>query len=470
MQIVTFGPQYWEILLLLAIGGTIASQVAKKPRLFWPLLIIVNLVGLGPSLMKYFFWDKALTAFILLGALSRRKDPRQARIGVKPSDHSMLFNLWIGYMIAESIIGVIANSDIRIVFWILFYAMLGLLAYILYHRGGEFPFPSLRQFTIIVLSTVLGYNIALLAYGVIVEQFLGLEFGRVAAQFVYRDSFIWVGPSLSSYPTLVGMPTATLAMNDKSSRVRLLALAAVSAMFGAALYYDSRSAYVVIACATLVSLTQMRLASIFGFAVVFTVIFYYAPGDQTVDEFLSTEVFDTATVLWSPSERDLPRVAHTVAGLIRVTDNLRTFFVGDGFYSHKTTIIPAMAMANDDSPLEVVTIKSQELRDDQYSRTNAFSALLIDTGVIGMLMLVALFLRCALRAIAWKGPHRAILLLMLILAFAWQFSVNTTGLCLFYLLFMPLGLVEQLSRLNEKGAPAAMLRENAPMIARRRLA
>lgn len=471
MQIVTFAPQYWEVLLLLAIGVTLALQVAKKPRLFWPLLIIVNLVGLGPSLMKYFFWDKALTAFILLGALRRKKDPTQAKIGVKPSDHSMLFNLWIAYMVAESIIGVVANADVRIIFWVLFYGTLGLLSYILYHRGGEFPFPSLRQFSITVLVTVLVYNIALLAYGAIVEQVLGLEAGRFAAQFVYRDTFVWAPPSVSSYPSIVGMPVAVLALTDRSVRLRLLALASVSAMVLAAFYYDSRAAYIAIAVSIVLSLGKARLSGLAALAAILIPLFNYSMGGiTTIQDFLSTEVLESGQMLWAPSERDMPRQRHTVAGFIRVTDNLRTFFIGDGFYLHRTTIIPAMQKANEGMPAEIVAIASQELRDDDFFRTNAFTALLIDTGVIGMLMLIALFLRCAFRVVALARSNRALLVSMLILAFAWQFSVNTTGLCLFYLMFMPLGLIEQLSRLNSRNAPPMIVRGNAPVISRRRLA
>jgi len=447
MQIVHFEARSWEILLLFVIGGTLAWLVAKKPRMFWPLLIVVNLVGIGPTLMKYFFWDKALTAFIILGALSRKRgDKHHVKSAVRASDYSVLFNVWIGYMIVESIIGVIANSDVRIVFWVFFYAMLGLLSSILYRRGGEFPFPSIRQFSIIALTTVLVYNIALLAYGVIVEQVLGLEAGRYAAQFVYRDTFVWAPPSISSYPSIVGIPAAVFAMNDRSFGVRVLALLSASVMAVAAFYYDSRAAYSVIAVGLVLSLGRMRVSGVLALAAIFITVFSYNMGSTAVNNFLKTEVLESAQFVWSPSERDLPRQKHTVAGFLRVTDNVRTFFVGDGFYSHKVTIIPAMEKANEDMPGEIVPIKSQELRNDDFLRTNAFTALLIDTGVIGMLMLIALFLRCALRVIVRKGPNRAILVSTLILAFAWQFSVNTTGLLLFYLLFMPLGLVERLSR------------------------
>jgi hypothetical protein len=447
MEIVHFAPRIWEILLVLTIGSILTGLVAKKPKLFWPLLLIVNILGVGPSLMKYFFWDKVLTGFIVLGALMRLSvDKGQPGNVVRRDDHKLIFILWIGYMIIESTRGVMVNSDPRIIFWILVYAMLGLLSLILYRRGRDFPFPPIRQFSLIVLVTVLVYNIALLAYGIIIENVLGIQYGRFAAQFLFRDSFVWSPPSISSYPTLIGMPAVIFAMNDKSFRVRMLVLVTLAMMIAAAFYYDSRAAYIIIFCIVLVSLRKIRLSKIITIILIFLPLFYYFTGKRTISDFFSEEIFKSADMVWAPSSRDLPRQKHTVAAFMRLSDNVVTFFVGDGMYSHKTTMIPFMAKAYEGMPAETVVIKSQELRDDDFLRTNAFSALLIDTGVIGMLTLILLFIFTAYKVIARNGPHRVVLLATLVLAFMWQFSVNTTGIFLFYLLFMPCGLVDQLSK------------------------
>lgn len=448
MQVVHFGPKIWEILLVLIIGFTLVGLVAKRPKLFWPLLIIVNILGIGPSLMKYFFWDKVLTGFIVLGAVLRMSvDKGHLRNAVRRDDHKLIFVLWIGYMIMESAIGVIVNSDPRIISWILVYAMLGLLSYILYYRGRNFPFPSIRQFSIIVLVTVLLYNIALLAYGVIIEKVLGIQHGRFAYQFLFRDtSFVWSGPSISSYPTIIGMPAAILAMNDGSFRVRMLVSVSLFFMIETALYYDSRAAYIIIFCIFLVSLHKIRFSKIITIILIFIPIFYYSMKHQTMYDFFTTEIFNPTQMVWSPSERDLPRQKHTVAAFMRVTDNVFTFFVGDGMYSHKITLGPYMKKVNEELPEVPIVIQSQHLRDDDFFRTNAFTALLIDTGVIGMLTLIFLFICTAYKVISRKGPHRAVLLSTLLLAFMWQFGINTTGIVLFYLLIMPCGLVDQLSK------------------------
>ena len=421
--------------------------VAKRPKLFWPLLIIVNILGMGPSLMKYFFWDKVLTGFIILGALLHRSvDKGHLRSAVRRDNHKLIFGLWIGYMIMESVIGVIANSDPRIIFWILFYAMLGLLSYILYDRGRDFPFPSIRQFSLIVLVSVLLYNIALLAYGVIIEKLLGVEYGRFAAQFLFRDTFVWAPPSISSYPTIIGMPAAILAINDRSFRVRMLVWVSIFFMIAAAIYYGSRAAYIVIFCVLLVSLRKFRISQIIIIILIFVPAYYIFIGDLPTYDFFFTEIFSSMQMVWSPSERDLPRQKHTVAAFLRITDNVRTFFVGDGIYSHKLTLIPYMQKVHKYLPAGIITIQSVVLRDDDFERTNAFSAQLIDTGVIGMLSLILLFIFTAYKVISQKGPHRAVLLTTLFLTFMWQFSINMTVIVLFYLLFMPCGLVEQLSK------------------------
>jgi hypothetical protein len=358
----------------------------------------------------------------------------------------MLFGLWIGYMIIESVIGVIVNSDMRISFWIIFYAILGALFYVLYYKSSEFPFPSIRQLSIIVLATVLLYNIAYLAYGIIIENVLRIEYGRFAAQFLFRDtSFVWAGPSIASYPTIVGMPAAMLVMNDRSFRVRLLALVSIIFMIVTAFYYDSRAAWIVIFCVLLVSLRKIRVSKIITIIIIFVPAFNYFVGNQPIYNFFD-ELVSSSRILWSPSERDVPRQRHLEAAFLRVTDNAATFLVGDGIYSHKTTIIPALQKLYESVPAAPITIKSQELRDDAFQRTTAFSALLIDTGVIGMLSLIMLFIFTAHKILSQKGPHRVVLLTTLFLTFTWQFSINMTGIFLFYLLFMPCGLIEQLSK------------------------
>jgi|SRR3989338_6741467 len=449
MQVVHFDPKIWEILLVLIIGLTLAGLVAKRPKLFWPLLIIVNILGIGPSLMKYFFWDKVLTGFIMMGALQHRSvDKGHLRNAVRRDDHKLMFGLWVGYMIMESVIGVIANSDPRISFWIIFYALLGLLSYILCCRGRDFPFPSIRQFSIIVLVTVSLYNIAYLAYGIIIENVLGIQYGRFAAQFLFRDtSFVWSGPSIAPYPTIIGMPAAIVAMNDGSFRVRMLVLVSVFFMMATAFYYDSRAAWIVIFCVLLVSLRKIRVSKIITIILIFLPAFYYFMGSMKTSDFFG-EIASGTQILWSPSEKDVPRQKHTVAALLRVTDNMVTFFVGDGIYSHKLTIIPYMQKVYENVPAAPIVIQSQELRDDDFVRTNAFSALLIDTGVIGMMLLILLFIFTAYKVISQKGPHRAVLLTTLFLTFTWQFSINMTAITLFYLLFMPSGLVEQISKIS----------------------
>lgn len=456
MQIVHFEPRIWEILLVFVVGLTISGLVAKKPKLFWPLLIIVNILGIGPSLMKYFFWDKVLTGFILLGALQHRSsDNDHMQNGVIRGDHIFLFGFWICYMIMESIIGVIANSDVRISFWILFYAMLGLLSYILCSKGNYFPFPSIRQFSIIVLVTVLFYNVAYLAYGIFIENVLGVKYGRFAAQFIFRDSsFVWQGASIAPYPTIIGMPAAVFAMNDRSFRIRMLVLISTFIMIAVAFYYDSRAAYIIIFCILLVSLRKIRVSKVFLITLVFVPTFYYFVESMEIYDFFSENILSSVQMLWSPTERDVPRQRHVDAALLRVTDDVVTFFVGDGFYSHKTTIIPYMQKVYENVPAAPITIQSQELRDDAFVRTTAFSALLIDTGIIGMLSLILLFIFTASKVIYQKSSYKIVLLAILFLAFMWQFSINMTGTVLFYLLFMPNGLIEQISKASSPKKPA----------------
>ena len=100
-------------LLVLLTGAGVALLVARRPWLFWPLLLVVNTVGNGPRLGGYVVLDEILTGFIVAGAglriavtgASRRRD---VRVGA----HRAVYLLLIGYLICQSAIGVIENDDL----------------------------------------------------------------------------------------------------------------------------------------------------------------------------------------------------------------------------------------------------------------------------------------------------------------------------------------------------------------------
>lgn len=446
-----------EISIALLIGLTVMVIVSKRPRLFWHMLIIANIVGNGPRLMGYFFWDELLTGCVILGALLRvtllNTKPQK---NVSNPDHKFVFVLWVLYMVMESVIGIMVNSDLRIIRWVLFYIELGLLSSILYYRGREFPFPPVRHFSIVVLITTVIYYIAYLTHGAIIESMLEFPaLGRFAAQYL-TEGFLWSGTAMAIFPTIIAVPSAIFLMNDSSFKVRMLVLFSMFLMMFVGFYYDSRMSWVIIFAICLVSFKRFRLAKLINTIVLFGLVFYiFVPKPlEHIGEFFYT-IFEGTQTLWSPGESDMGRKLQFEAGLLRLTDNPRTFLIGDGIYSHRFTINPHInKLYQEYMPEKPFNIPGyEEIRAAKdvgpggttIFRTTAFTALVIDTGIIGMILFYLNYIFTGHNLIKQKSTQRIILLTTLFLAFMWPFNNNISEVVLLYILIMPRGLLEQLS-------------------------
>ena len=131
-------------IVILIIAFAIMILVAKKPYYFWPALIFLNMISNGPRILGYFFLDELFTGFIVAGAL--------LRISIKynyiPKIPALQYIIWIIgliYMVLLSLVGMTVLEDVRIIRWVFFYIMLGILSSIIYYRSEEFPFPTFRN-------------------------------------------------------------------------------------------------------------------------------------------------------------------------------------------------------------------------------------------------------------------------------------------------------------------------------------
>ncbi len=437
-----------EITIATLIAVIVMILVAKKPKLFWPILIVGNIVGNGPRLFGHIFWDELITGAVILGTLVRIKISGKLLRGM--NDRTGFFLVWVGYMVMESIIGVIVNDDLRIIKWILYYLMLGMLVCLTSKNGERFPFPSKRSLSVLVLITTVIYCSAYIMHGMIFEILFGVPgLGRFMDQFM-TEGFLWSGSAIAVFPMLLAMPVAIFAISDASRKVRILAMVSILMMMTVAFYYDSRISWVVIFSILLASFRRIRFAKVVPIVLIFSTVFVFnmpAPREQ-VGEFFST-IFETTQALWSPGEGDITRQLQFKAGFLRLSDNPKTFFIGDGIYSHRSTIIPHMEELNRLYLPEQIFIQPghKETYDDTLIfRTTAFTALIVDTGIIGMMLLTLNFIFMACRVVMSKTSDRIMYLTMILLAYMWLTVNNISDVILLYLLNMPNGIIEQLSQ------------------------
>lgn len=436
-----------DSLIFLVFGIALTILVAKQRKFFWPLLIIVSILGVGPRIKGYLILDEILSSFVVLGAMLsiaiQRYIPRPRRKTENRHDQ-VLFSLWIAYMVAESIAGVLINDDMRIFRWVYFYLLIGAISSIVYFSGSEFPFPKLKVLCLIILITNLVYYGLYLAQGIYFEQIFGVgDVGRYLSQ----DDF-WSGSAYAVFPTLIGMPAAVFLIRVGSGKRHILAWLSISLMIFVAAFYDSRVSWIAIFGILIASVRQFSPRGIVVFISIFLILLLVTvPADKLTSEI--GDVLDSANALTAPSKSDMGRNLNIWAAFDRLTDNWVTFLVGDGMYSHRFTGIRYIEskysnyMPEDD--FHALGTPDAHAAGMTIWRTTSFSGLAIDTGIIGMILFAMTFIAVVRRLLRRRTLNRDVLLAVIFLGVCWLFIISITDVVLLYLLIMPRGLVEQMN-------------------------
>ena len=437
-------------LLFLLLGLPVILAVARKPRLFWPLLLVVNTIGDGPRIMGYNILDEVFTGFIVVGALLRItvKNPGGPRD--RPNSfQKRVYALWIGYMVLQAWIGMIVNNDLRLVRWVVFYVILGLLSSILYFRGSEFPFPSSRQTSLILTVTTMVYYVAYVGQGAIAEIMLGPH-GRFLTQDYY-----WQGSAYAVFPTLVATPAAILLLKDRSRKVRLLAWASIGLMMVVAFYFDSRISWLVMFALLGISWRRIELHRIVALALVFLcAAAVFIPNlDEHLPEFFG-DLAQTSKALWAPGRSDVSRQLQLLAGIDTAVADWHIWLFGSGIYSHRVLIVPyVQELVKWYLPTQDSLIPGT--RDDRgpevtIYRSVGFVELLIDTGLAGMFLFVLTALLVIRNLQASRTTNTTCVVGILLLASLWLLSNNILDIMMLHLFLMPRGFAEEWAR---AGAP-----------------
>jgi hypothetical protein len=436
------------VVCILIVGLALIGVVALRPKLFWPILIFVVVGTLGPKVQGYCLIDEYFTGCVLVGGLLAISVKAVSLRG-KPSNglnylHLCLFSVMIIYMIVESIWGLFLWEDLRLIRWVIYYAMLGIIAFVTFK--GDFPVPNARKTALIVSWSALLYFIAYLGQGFYAETFRGIS--RFATQ-----GLEWAGSAGAVFPLVIAMPAAIFLLKDSVRYRRWLGLALILVSILVAYYYDSRVSYLVITAFLVFSPIVLGFRRVAPFLFLFLGIlgYIYCFGDwggfiNEVQTYAS-RFFETVAAFWSPRVSDIGRSLHMQVGFVAVGASLATWLFGYGIHSHRFVIGPYLQELYSEIP--GVSVKLGNI-----VRTEAFTALLVDTGFIGMLLLAANFLFTAFRLFVQKSPMRIILLLSLVITFLWMFVSDLQDHVLFYLMIMPSGLLALLGQHEAAEQPA----------------
>lgn len=433
--------------------------VALKPRLLWPLLIVAAVIGIGPRIKGYMILDEALILASLAGAVLHlvMRAPVSDQVPARPVDR-LVFGAWSAFMVLQSIRGIFATDDPRVMRWVLLYGSLWLMFAVVNYRNRYFPFPRPRTALLLILwSTFVSY-VAYLGQGVYYDSELG-TYGRFLSQ-----DYVWAGSAVAVFPTLVGLPAALLLAGDDSRRVRLLVWATVVLMIAVAFYFQSRISWFVMAAFVPFGWRVVRVRQFVAAFALFVVLFaVFMPNPVEDAAGFADELIQTAGALWDPAPSDVGRTLQLKAGVMTVLEDPVTMFVGTGIYAHRFAIVPAIVRLFEEFLPEQNFIMPGTRIDAGLGltifRTTGFTAMLIDTGVLGLLWFAALFALCGARVLAIRSSARFILAVPVVVAFGWLLSNNTLEVMLLYVLIMPGGLLQRLAQaVGEQEAAAAAAR------------
>jgi hypothetical protein len=361
----------------------------------------------------------------------------------RPFDRA-LFALWIGFMTAQSFRGMFAADDPRIFRWVLLYAGLGVLFVLVNYRRRYFPFPTPRTTCLLILwATTISY-VAYLAQGVYYDITLG-----PAGRFLSQD-WAWAGSAIAVFPTVVGVPAALLLAKDDAPLARALAWVTAALMVVVAFYFQSRISWFAMLAYAPFAFRFLHVRQMLAAAALIAASFTFVMGTRT-DEAISfvEELVGTSQALWAPTDSDVGRSLQIRAGIDTITQGPMTFLIGTGVYVHRYAIVPAIERLFDEfMPKQTFAIPGS--RDDTGKgltifRTTGFTALLIDTGIIGILWFALLAGLCIIRLLMQRTAVAWLLAVPVVVSCGWLLANNILEVVLFYLLLMPGGLAQQLA-------------------------
>lgn len=416
------------MLLIVVLGFVIVGVVAVKPKIFWPMLIVVTVgtAGLMVPTIGICLVDEYLAVCVLIGGLlviSMR--PILFRKGQRDDLsylHMLAFFFMIIYMVIQSARGLLLWGDWRLSRWVIYYVMLGMLSFVI--SRDDFLVPNRKKMLSIILWSALVYFAAYLAHGLYTQIVRGFSYASPNIQGVE-----WSGSTYAVFPLVVVMPAVIFLFKDSARSQRCIGWAVIIIALIIGYFYDSRSAWISVLAFMIVSPTLLRVRQTALWMLIFGGLTFFFYG-YFID-FLRMLVMSAA--LHEVSEAG--RLMQVRAAFSAVSTDWITLFFGYGIHSHHFVIGPYLGK-----------IGYSSISSSDYVRVSGFSGLLVDTGLIGILLLGANFLFTALKILTQKKTGRIILLLALFLVFIWLIISKIEDIVLFYLMIMPSGLLVQLSK------------------------
>lgn len=418
----------WAILypIYILIGFILLFTVALKPKLFWPLLLIVSTISGGLMVQGQGLVDEYLIGMIVIGAFLTLLIGA-TRLKTKPCNalcaiHKILFAVFILYMLFESIRGILALNDLRVTRWVLYYITLGLLAFIITKKGFPVPHPK-KIATLVTVSTSI-YLSAYLLVGVLYEYFSKSSKWDL-------QGYVWAGSAAAVFPLVIALPCALFLMKSSLKKDQTIAWTVIILGTLAAHYYSARTGVAMMIIFLLLSLTMIKFHKVLMYFAIFltaTMLLSGSPITKYIEKISKSVVLQDKT--------DSGRLDHFRAALSAISESEKTLLFGYGVHTSRYIIAPYLAelgyFGNNPTP--------------PIARVTGIAASTVDAGLIGLILFYAIVLLTAQKILFIKNNKNRIPLFVAIgMISLWPIISDLQDLLLLYLLIIPSGIMTQLS-------------------------
>ena len=419
----------YSVYTIYALAGLLATiNIAIKPKLFWPILLVASVVGGGLMIQGYGLIDEYLLGMALLGgliALFRGKISfKQTTKTIWQKVHYYLFMIFIGYMLCQSVRGLIVLNDLRITRWIIYYLLLGLLAWLLFKKALNWPSP--QKITLIIAVAGLVYFSAYLLTGYFYEAFS--HGSRYDLQ-----GYLWAGTAAAMLPLTIVLASVISLLKNYSPPKHILGWVIILISTLASYYYGSRVGILIILSFIVLALILLKFKQFIFFLLIFLIITGFFKFGGSLLGF-SRIIVQSAT-LHSPS--DSGRLMHLQAGIDAIRQKPKTALFGFSVHTNRLIIGPYLQKLG----------YFQGGPTPPIIHTTGLGALFIDTGFIGVFLFYANLIVVGCRVLfAKRNPNRLTFLLIIGMFALWPLISDVQDVILLYLLIIPAGIFNYLSQ------------------------
>lgn len=444
-------------------GILLMVAVMLRPSLFWPLLIATATATSGMFVLGFPIFDEWLAGCIAIGGATAAMNGH-----VPPLAHRVqrlwipLFLLFILYLLLQSIVGLLLYQNLKAVRFILIFVVVFSIALLL--SNYRFPQPTSRSISLIVAASGATYLILYILHGFLFRDLV----------YVYNmDGVGGAGAAYALFPVVVAVPAAILLLHYESGRLRLLAWLTIVLACLVSILGDSRAGFMSIIVSLMIAVLavgfkpalKLCLSVLLVLTIIGTLMLsnpYYVRNIyeeiraalQVQEGVMTIEYFGKNVEV---SRGDTARVNLTVAAINTIMDNPVLLLFGAGlygywsnagtYYDELTTRYGARGtLQNYASVLGRSRLEP--------ARPPAWPALIVETGVVGVLLMLANTFAAVSKTIFRKSPSgTTVLLRSKLLIVAPFFSTLLWGVfgeiqdnTLFYLMLMPFGLIDSWGR------------------------